>query len=133
MAGRPSKFNDKTVPLAKEYLETYASQGHMIPSIQGLALFLDVAESTIYKWADENAQFSGMLDKIRTNQHMVLLNNGLNGQFNAAITKLVLSKHGYHETVKADHTVNDYTNMTSEDRQRRLMELQQQIENAERG
>jgi len=62
-----------------------------------------------------------------------LLNNGLDGTFNAQITKLVLGKHGYQEQVKADHTVNDYSNMTSDERKRKLLELKQELQNAERG
>jgi len=44
----------------------------------------------------------------------------------------LLGKHLKLFTDRADIYVNDYTNMTPEDRRRRLMELQQQIQNAER-
>ncbi len=39
----------------------------------------------------------------------------------------------YGDRTVIDATINDYTNMTPEDRKRRVMELQQAIQNAERG
>ena len=45
-----------------------------------------------------------MLKQLITRQRTVLLNNGLNGKFNSQITKLVLSKHGYHGRPEQDGT-----------------------------
>lgn len=40
-------------------------------------------------------------------QERQLLNGGLTGQFNAAITKLMLANHGYGERQTIDHTSSD--------------------------
>jgi hypothetical protein len=45
-----------------------------------------------------------MLKQLITRQRTVLLNNGLNGKFNSQITKLVLSKHGYHDRPQQEGT-----------------------------
>ena len=46
---------------------------------------------------EEYKEFSDALSMIHTSQEAGLLNNGLTGKFNAHITKLVLSKHGYND------------------------------------
>jgi hypothetical protein len=96
--GRPTKLTDEVIEKAWDYYENYADYGDMIPSIVGLSVALKVHESTVYNWDNEkNPNFFGILSKIKEKQHQVLINKGLSGDFNAAITKLVLGKHGYHE------------------------------------
>ena len=99
----PTKFQD-----AENYLANYRDFGDVIPSAVGLALALNVAESTIYKWAqpDEEGKasdFSEILDRCRSQQHNRLLNGGISGAYNSTITKLMLTKHGY--TDKVDNTL----------------------------
>jgi hypothetical protein len=99
--GRPTKYSDQMVEKAKDYLATYQKLGRMIPSNAGLAVFLGVSRDTLYDWAkdEEKAEFSDILNKIQAKQEEVLIDKGLDGDFNAAITKLVLGKHGYHDKV----------------------------------
>lgn len=114
--GRPLEYSEKMVEYAKEYLydiardeSVYVGQGRRgaviskvnIPSIAGLAIYLDIARSTIYEWAEKHPDFSDILEKIKAEQERRLLNNGLGGQYNSHITKLVLGKHGYHD--KQEH------------------------------
>lgn len=47
-----------------------------------------------------------------------------------ALAKLLPRKFGDRTTI--DATVNDYTNMTADERRRKILELQQQLENAQR-
>jgi hypothetical protein len=98
-AGRPTKYNEEILDKAKEYLNVYESLGDVIPSIEGLSLHLDIVRSTIYDWEGQEGkeEFSDILRKINAKQHQVLINKGLSNDFNSAITKLVLGKHGYHE------------------------------------
>jgi len=103
--GRPTKYSPELVAKAKDYYKNYSAYGDMIPSIVGLAVALDLCEATLYNWDNEDhPEFLGILDKIKTKQHQVLINNGLSGDFNAQITKLVLGKHGYKES-----TANEVT------------------------
>ncbi len=96
--GRPTKLTDELLEIARAYPDTFREEHkHTIPSAVGLARVLGISRSTLYNWADENAEFLDILDNVNTQQEMELLNNGLGGAFNAQITKLVLGKHGYHD------------------------------------
>lgn len=97
-AGRPSKYNEGILELSNEYLDNYQEHGDAIPSVVGLACALDVGRRTLYAWAEAHEEFQHILEKINTRQEKVLVTNGLNGEFNSNITKLVLGKHGYHES-----------------------------------
>jgi len=99
-AGRPTLYSPEMLAKAKEYLEGgYLANGKVIPSNVGLALHLDVTPQTLDNWAHnpDNLEFLGIMGKIQAKQQELLLNSGLTGEFNSAITKLVLGKHGYSE------------------------------------
>lgn len=105
-AGRPTKYSQEMVEKAQAYLDgEYACDGKVIPSLCGLARYLGIAQSTLDAWGKdpEKAQFSGILSDILAEQQSLLLNNGLKGEFNAAITKLVLGKHGYSDKTDNVH------------------------------
>ena len=102
--GRPTKLTDELKATANTYLDVYSDLGHVVPSIQGLAIFLKVAESSIYKWGDECEAFSGTLSDIKTYQHFDLVNGGLNGDHNSTIAKLMLANHGHSD--KVDQTIS---------------------------
>lgn len=99
-AGQPTKYSAAILKKANAYVSDYKTEHeHAIPSIAGLAVVLGVCRKTIQNWAKnpKNKEFLHTLDKISTNQEFKLLNGGLTGTFNAAITKLVLYNHGYNE------------------------------------
>jgi hypothetical protein len=99
-AGRPSKYSPEMLAKAQEYLDgEYLQGGKVIPSNVGLALHLRVDTQTLDNWADnpDNIEFFGILRDIQAKQCELLINSGLTGDFNSAITKLVLGKHGYSE------------------------------------
>jgi hypothetical protein len=100
-AGRPSKLTPEIIERAYDYLQHFEKYGDVIPSAAGLAVISEVSEQTVYNWdCEANPQFFGLLAKLKAKQQQVLITKGLSGDFNAAITKLVLSKHGYHERVE---------------------------------
>jgi len=100
-AGRPQEYNQSYTDKANSYLDTI---GKNLPSIEGLAVFLEVHRSTIYDWKDKFAEFSDILEKILAVQADCLMNNGLNGKWNATIAKLILTKHGYSDRSETDIT-----------------------------
>lgn len=108
-AGRPSEYTLEIAAKAWNYLETYESlYKDAIPSIVGLADALNLSESTLYNWDKEDKpEFLGILAAIKAKQQRVLLNKGLTGDFNSAIAKLVLGKHGYHEKQETELTGKD--------------------------
>ena len=103
--GRPTKYTPELVHEARLYITGYEEHGHMIPSIAGLSIVLNITRKTIYEWEkeDDKTEFCDILTKIMANQELVLTNKGLSGDFNSNITKLVLGKHGYHD--KSDENV----------------------------
>jgi hypothetical protein len=105
--GRPSKLTDEVMAKVEDYIKNYANYGDPFPSAAGLADELGISRKTIYNWADSNPNFLRMLDAINAKQERVLLANGITGEFNAAITKLVLAKHDYSDKVSQDVTSSD--------------------------
>lgn len=105
-AGRPSKYNEETIPKTLGYIENYEDEGDAIPSVAGLACFLKVSRETIYDWSkqDDKKEFSDILQTLLATQEKILVNKGLKSEFNSNITKLALGKHGYHESSKVEHS-----------------------------
>lgn len=107
MAGRPTDLNQELIDRAKEYLPTCIS---IMPTIEGLALYLRVHKDNIYEWCKHNddlgSQFSDVFEEIKNTQGMRLINGGLYNRLNPTITKLMLSKHGYIEKTATDLTNN---------------------------
>lgn len=105
-AGRPTYYSDETVRQAKEYLQNYKDHGDAVPSVAGLSIFLQRSRSTLYEWAKDadKKEFSDILDQINATQEKVALSNGLTGDFNSTIVKLLLGKHGYHDKVDQELT-----------------------------
>ncbi len=103
---RPTKYNQKLVDTARAYIDDYAKCGDAMPSIAGLAVVLSISRETIHTWRHEEGkeEFSDILALLLSTQERVLMNNGLTGEFNSAITKLALGKHGYSEKVDTDWT-----------------------------
>ena len=105
--GRPSKYGE-CLPRAQEYLMgAWRTVGNVVPSRAGLACFLGVNRDTVQEWAKEYDDFSGIVKGIDTMQEMELSDRGLDGTFNSAITKLMLSKHGYSDRVETDNKSSD--------------------------
>lgn len=71
-----------------------------LPTVEGLASYIDVARSTLYKWRDEDKGFSDIIDKLLEKQANMLINNGLSGDYNPTIAKVLLTKHGYREGIE---------------------------------
>ena len=98
-AGRPTDYTPELVEKARKYIDDYQSQGDVIPSEVGLCKYIGQSITCVQRWGAEEGKevFKGILKAINTEQHNVLINKGLSGDFNSAIAKLVLGKHGYHE------------------------------------
>lgn len=121
-AGRPTEYNEKVLEKAREYLalcvdEQYdwtktvgASTSYeykikvKLPSIEGLAKYLGIARSTVYEWKEIYSDFSDILEEILAEQAERLINNGLSGNYNPTISKLILTKHGYSDKQETDIT-----------------------------
>lgn len=109
---RPSLYTEEILARSREYLENFEDHGDAIPSIAGLAILLKVSRQSLYNWAEKHEDFLDILESIKAKQEQTLINKGLTGEFNAAITKLALGKHGYSD--KQETEVNATFNISDE-------------------
>ena len=109
--GRPTKYNDAIIDKAHKYANGGWVRVDTVPTVAGLACELGISRETCYAWAadPEKAVFSDILSKIAQTQERSLVNNGLKGEYNAAIAKMMLTQHGYSERISQDHTSSDGT------------------------
>lgn len=110
--GRKTKLTPDIVEKAKEYvLGGYRDVGDVVTSHVGLAQYLGVSKSTVYLWIDGDDDlslaFSDYALAAFEKQENLLMNGGLSGVYNANITKLLLSKHGYSDKVETANTSTD--------------------------
>jgi len=96
--GRPSELTPELIERAREYLlGGYESVGEVVPNIAGLACYLSKARSRVYEYGEQNQEFKDILESILALQESKLLSGGLKNEYNATITKLMLTKHGYSD------------------------------------
>jgi len=105
---RPTKMNDSILEAAQAYLDREEIQnGLELATIEGLALAVGINRDTVYEWEKSNEVFSDIVSKLRSEQAQKLIQNALQGKYNASIAKLILSgKHGYVEKSESDITSN---------------------------
>lgn len=85
----------------------YQIVGDVVPTIEGLAIYLGISRETVYAWEKENPEFSDITENLRALQGNLLINGALGNKFNPTISKLLLSsKHGYVEKSEVDQTIN---------------------------
>jgi len=124
MARRPTDYTEKIVTRAQKYLDScvdsieeyHKTRGEKsdsyerivrvkIPTIEGLASYLKISKDTVYAWEKIHKEFSYVIDDLRSIQADRLINNGMSGDYNPTIAKVLLTKHGYREGI--DQTTND--------------------------
>ena len=106
LGGRPPKYGDEILEKSLYYLDNYKVMNDKVPSNAGLADYLGVSRSTVQLWGTEEGkeEFSDILCKIQSRQERELTSNGLSGDFNSTITKLMLVKHGYCDKTATELT-----------------------------
>ncbi len=106
--GRPSKYDPQFVSAVDRYIATTGKEQTSLPTIQGLAVFLEVSKDTLYEWAKLYPEFSDALAFLMEVQGEQLINDGIYGgkEVNATIVKLLLqNNHGMRE--RQDVTSDD--------------------------
>ena len=101
-AGRPSDYTPEIVEKAWAYVNGgWEEVGDPVPSVAGLACEIGIRRETCHVWAkDETKEFSNILSAIAEKQERQLLRGGLSSVFNASITKMMMTKHGYSDATK---------------------------------
>lgn len=109
MAGRPTECTPELLERARAYVnDGYLEEGDLIPSIAGMACSIGVHRETLHAWNRiEGHIFSDIYKDVMQKQERKLVNGGLGGDFTPAITKMILTKHGYSDKIEQEHTSPD--------------------------
>ena len=106
---RPTDYRPQMVDEARRYIANHTDFEDPVPTVAGLACVLGVTRKTIYEWVKDETKgaFCDILEELGQRQERVLVRGGLGGDFNAPISKMMLTKHGYSDKVENDHTSSD--------------------------
>lgn len=104
---RPTDYNPDILASALNYLENFKELGDVVPTVAGMACEIGVSRETIYAWAKDETkpEFSDILMRVMEKQERNLVNGGLAGGFNPAVTKMMLTKHGYSDKSEVEQSV----------------------------
>jgi len=107
--GRPTKYTPELLKKAHEYVNNWEISGRKIPSIVSLALHCGIAKSMVYEWIkdDDKQEFSDIVARVEAKQEEILIDNGLDRTFDASLSKMMLSKHGYSDKQEIDMSSSD--------------------------
>lgn len=107
---RPTDYTPAILEKAERYISGgWKECGDKVPTVVGLAAEIGIARSTCYAWVkdDDKIEFSDILMRVEEIQERTLINGGLGGDFNPAITKMMMTKHGYSDKQEIDHQSSD--------------------------
>lgn len=99
--GRPTKYIPEVIfPKVEEYILSCGKEQTELPSIEGLAIALDINTDTINEWTKIYPEFSASIKKLAYKQKKQLMDDGLYGgkEVNAAMAIFLLKvNHGMKE------------------------------------
>lgn len=105
--GRPTDYSPGVIIILEQYLRDAVPENMSIPTVEGLALKLNVNKTTIYEWAKKHEEFSNALSRLKMEQKNHLVKIGIFGgkEINANIVALLLKvNHDMVEVSKTDIT-----------------------------
>lgn len=104
--GRPTSWSLELEEKAWEYVNGgWRDVEHAVPMVVGLCSFIDRSSTAVYEWEkDEDKEFKDIVKAIKEAQHLELFNKSLTGEYNASMSKLMLTKHGYSDKIDNDVT-----------------------------
>jgi len=108
--GRPTKYTPEVIDELNKYLAEAIPQNMKIPTVEGIALKLNISKNTLYEWAKKNSEFQDALDELKMKQKEALTEIGIFGgkEINATIVSLLLKvNHDMIETEKKVITGED--------------------------
>lgn len=104
--GRPTSYDDEVIATANDYADNYKEYGDAVPSVVGLCAHINRSKSVVYEWIKDESkpEFLDIYNRIQEGQERGLINGGLAGGFAPAVTKMLLTKHGYSDKTETDIT-----------------------------
>lgn len=122
---RPSLYTDDMIDRCNEYLLDCELKDKL-PTIEGLAVYLNVMRKTLYNWANDpkKSQFLHTFEIIKAKQAEQLIQRGLKNEYNSTIAKLILTNHGYSDKQQVESTnTHSFPDMDIEEIDNRLREM----------
>ena len=110
---RPTKYSKALDGKAATYLKTYKTLDEVVPTIEGLSVFLNVTRRTIYHWCEAQEgqdrpvasdTFLHTVEMLSSKQGLALQTGALSGDLNSTIAKLMLS---------ANHDMREKSDVTT--------------------
>ena len=98
--GRPTKYKPDVFKKIEQYMQMCGKEQMALPSIEGLAVYLDISKDTIYEWGKKYKEFSDAVKRIADKQKIQLMDDGMYGgkEINAAMAIFLLKvNHGMNE------------------------------------
>lgn len=112
------EYGQDVLNATQAYIEHYdVIYGDVVPSKAGLCRILGIGSTTVYRWQEVHEAFAVMMEQLKLEQERKLINYGLTGRFNSALTKLALVNHGYSDKSTIDHNINpkDFKDLTDDE------------------
>jgi len=108
-AGRPTSYTSDMIEKAREYAIDCSVGDDVVPSVVGLCSYINRSKAIVYEWIKDadKAEFLDIYQMIQEGQEKKLINGGLAGGFAPAVTKMMLTKHGYSDKIEQDLTSSD--------------------------
>ena len=106
--GRPTKYREEFVKFVDDYLQTAVPENMDIPTIEELAVKLDVDDDQINEWTKKYPNFHAAIKKLKMLQKKHLMVVGMFGgkEINPAMAIFLLkNNHGMKD--RTDITTND--------------------------
>ena len=116
--GRPTKYKPEIVNKIEAYFQTVGREQTSLPSVEGLADYLDISKETIYQWGKKHPEFSDAIKKIAIKQKKQLMDDGMYGgkEVNAAMAIFLLKvNHGMRTGPDAAVQVNIFNRLKKEE------------------
>lgn len=95
--GRPTKYNTGLIVKVEEYFKTVGREQTELPSVEGMAEYLDISKETLYQWGKKHNEFSDAIKRVAQKQKKQLMDDGMYGgkEVNAAMAIFLLKvNHG---------------------------------------
>jgi hypothetical protein len=110
--GRPTDYRPSCVKVVHDYLTDAVPENMDIPTMEGLALKLDVEIKTLYNWGKKHKEFLHAIRRLKKEQKQHLIKTGIFGgkDVNATIIALMLRvNHKMVETTKQEVKLEQVT------------------------
>lgn len=105
--GRPTDYSPRILEQFEEYMKEAIPENMDLPTVEGLALKLDITKDTLYRWGKKYSEFSDALRKLKITQKQILTKIGIYGgkEINSNIVSLLLKvNHKMIETERKEIT-----------------------------